>query len=193
MRKYNSYICLLMVTSAIAVSAAGTSGAAQNSPPPLDSAKANSAVIQNPSNAIDASSKLLRLIYCENKVPVPGKALLVRYYNEKTKKSVLLPATTDDAGSTVINIPANGDGSSYVFQVAVTESQFPKANAFRFAPRLGNNQGGQPEMVVTIDEKLYGMFTKAATQLMQYPAEGKRVGNGGDIATGTLGWALLRK
>lgn len=139
-----------------------------------------------------AAAKKLQLVFIDkNKVAAAGRSGFVRYYDEKTRKNVLRPFVTDAAGSVELPIPGNADGSSYVFQIVTTEKQLRKANAFRFAPRIGDKIGGGSHMLVTIDEGLSAEFTQTATQLMRYPEEGGGVGGGGDIATGTLGWPLL--
>jgi len=135
-------------------------------------------------NSFNETQKQVNIVYIDNKIPVGNKVIYLAYYDEATLKKNIISATTDDHGVVSFLIPSTADAGSVPFYFAYKETDFTK---HKFAIRIPSTKiyakAGEETITLNVDKKYYFNFHDPL-QLINFPKDGSKADNGGDVITG---------
>jgi hypothetical protein len=127
------------------------------------------------------NQKQVNIEYLENRVPISNKEIFLAYYDETRLKKIVISSKTDDKGIVSFIIPCAKDSGSVPFYFSYNKTDFA---GHRFALRIPSisdyKQGGEKTITLKVDKKYYFEF-QDAVQLINFPQDGTRTSNGGDI------------
>jgi hypothetical protein len=139
---------------------------------------------QIPKLSFDETQKQVNIVYVEDKLTIANKEIFLAYYDEATLKKIIKSAITDVNGVVSFLIPSSENGASVPFYFAFKETDFAKHKfALRIPSTTTYNKGGEDTVTLTVDKKFYFKFHDPI-QLINFPQEGAKSGNGGDVITG---------
>jgi hypothetical protein len=150
----------------------------------MPSSAQNTDNYQIPKLTFDETQKQINIVYVEDKMPIANKEIFLAYYDEATLKKIIKTAITDVNGVVSFLIPSSENGASVPFYFGYKETDFAKHKfALRIPSTTTYNKGGEDTITLTVDKKYYFKFHDPI-QLINFPQEGAKSGNGGDIITG---------
>jgi len=134
--------------------------------------------------SFNETQKQVNIVYADNKIPVGNIVIYLAYYDEATLKKNIISATTDDQGVVSFLIPSTADAGSVPFYFAYKETDFAKHKfALRIPSKKFSAKAGEEIITMYVDKKYFFKF-HAPLQLINFPVDGSKTGNGGDIITG---------
>ena len=126
-------------------------------PSKVDDAIGDDAIVL-PAATAGEGQRLLIVAYYEQKVRTPNKIIFVNYYDNKARKSVMSSVTTDADGLATVQIPAEPDGGSSTFRMALSESDLSKMAALRTGKKVtladGTIVGGEETILLKFDGRV---------------------------------------
>ena len=82
----------------------------------------------------------------------------MNYYDNTARKTIARSVTTDADGLATVQIPAEPDGGSSIFRIAVSESDLSKKAALRTGKKVtlgdGKTVGGEEAILLKFDGKV---------------------------------------
>jgi hypothetical protein len=128
------------------------------------------------------NQKQVNFVYYENQIPTANKVIYLAYYDESTLKRIILTGRSDINGIATFLIPSIKNSGSAPFYFSFNNTDYSGNNfAVRIAPKSVYEKAGEQVITLKVDKSYHIELQDAGVQLINFPQDGTKTSNGGDI------------